>query len=180
VEVRTSQLLHNGPGSDVDLLVTFPHQADIMTLISLDEELSDQLTAAVDVVPARGTGPVLQRAARPDLEPRRSTASLDNLGPVVGRTPPGHQGQGMTHPPTEWTEPCCATQVSGSRDRHREARRGVQGHPRPKRRLDRRTTGCDTPSRTTRHGQRRREPVRPHHTHFPTWCVASAFRHRSG
>lgn len=52
----------DGPDSDVDLLVTFPPDADIVTLLSLEEDLSDLLTVRVDVVSARGSGPVLTRA----------------------------------------------------------------------------------------------------------------------
>lgn len=50
------------PGSDIDLLVTFPPQADIITLLTLEEVLSDLLTVEVDVVSARSNGPVLDRA----------------------------------------------------------------------------------------------------------------------
>ena len=50
------------PGSDIDLLVTFPPQADIITLLTLEEELSDLLTVDVDVVSAGSSGPVLDRA----------------------------------------------------------------------------------------------------------------------
>jgi len=49
-------------GSDIDLLVTFPPQADIVTLLTLEDQLSDLLTVAVDVVSAGSTGPMLQRA----------------------------------------------------------------------------------------------------------------------
>lgn len=52
----------DGPTSDVDLLVTFPPDADIVTLLALEEELSDLLTVPVDVVSARSSGPVLARA----------------------------------------------------------------------------------------------------------------------
>lgn len=36
--------------SDIDLLVRFPPEADILTLLALEEELSDLLTVPVDVV----------------------------------------------------------------------------------------------------------------------------------
>lgn len=52
----------DGPTSDVDLLVTFPPDADIVTLLALEEDLSDLLTVPVDVVSARSSGPVLARA----------------------------------------------------------------------------------------------------------------------
>lgn len=50
------------PGSDLDLLVTFPPEADIITLLTLQEELSDALTVPVDLVSAGSSGPVLDRA----------------------------------------------------------------------------------------------------------------------
>ena len=50
------------PGSDVDLLVRFPPDADIVTLLALEDELSDLLTVPVDVVSAGSSGPVLARA----------------------------------------------------------------------------------------------------------------------
>lgn len=50
------------PGSDLDLLVTFPPEADIITLLTLQEELSNALTIPVDLVSAGSSGPVLERA----------------------------------------------------------------------------------------------------------------------
>lgn len=50
------------PGSDVDLLVTFPPGADIVTLLTLEEELSTLLTVPVDIVSARSSGPGLEQA----------------------------------------------------------------------------------------------------------------------
>lgn len=50
------------PGSDLDLLVTFPPEADIITLLTLQEELSNALTIPVDLVSAGSSGPVLDRA----------------------------------------------------------------------------------------------------------------------
>lgn len=50
------------PGSDIDLLVTFPPEADIVTLLTLEEELSALLTVPVDVVSAGSSGRVLERA----------------------------------------------------------------------------------------------------------------------
>lgn len=50
------------PESDVDLLVTFPPHADIVTVLTLEEELSDLLTVPVNVVSAGSSGPVLTRA----------------------------------------------------------------------------------------------------------------------
>jgi len=49
------------PGSDLDLLVTFPPDADIVTLLALEEELSNVLTVPVDLVSAGSSGPVLDR-----------------------------------------------------------------------------------------------------------------------
>lgn len=54
--------------SDLDLLVTFGPGADIVTLLTLQEELSALLTVPVDVVSAGSTGPVVERTraeARP-------------------------------------------------------------------------------------------------------------------
>jgi predicted nucleotidyltransferase len=50
------------PDSDVDLLVTFPPGADIVTLLTLEEQLSTLLTVPVAVVSAGSTGPVAERA----------------------------------------------------------------------------------------------------------------------
>lgn len=50
------------PDSDLDLLVSFPADADIVTLLTLEEELSDLLTVPVDVVSMGSSGPVLTRA----------------------------------------------------------------------------------------------------------------------
>jgi predicted nucleotidyltransferase/DNA-binding XRE family transcriptional regulator len=50
------------PDSDIDLLVTFPPGSDIVTLLTLQEDLSNLLTVPVDVVSAGSTGPVLERA----------------------------------------------------------------------------------------------------------------------
>lgn len=50
------------PGSDVDLLVTFPPGSDIVDLLDLEARLSEILTVEVDVIPDGGRGPVLDRA----------------------------------------------------------------------------------------------------------------------
>lgn len=50
------------PDSDLDLLVTFPPGADIVTLLSLEEELANLLTVPVDVVSAGSSGSLLERA----------------------------------------------------------------------------------------------------------------------
>ena len=50
------------PGSDIDLLVTFPPDADIVTLLTLEEELAGILTVPVDVVSSGSSGRVLDRA----------------------------------------------------------------------------------------------------------------------
>ncbi|RRD29131.1 nucleotidyltransferase family protein [Actinomyces bowdenii] len=47
----------DGPDSDVDLLIHFPADADIIDLLNLQEDLSDLLTAPVDVVSDRSTSP---------------------------------------------------------------------------------------------------------------------------
>lgn len=52
----------DSPGSDIDLLVTFPPEADIVTLLTLEEELADLLTVPVDVVSSGSSGRVLDRA----------------------------------------------------------------------------------------------------------------------
>ena len=52
----------DSPGSDIDLLVTFPPEADIVTLLTLEEELTDLLTVPVDVVLSGSSGRVLDRA----------------------------------------------------------------------------------------------------------------------
>lgn len=64
-DVRVFGSVANGtdrPDSDLDLLVTFPPTADIVTLLSLEEELSDLLTVPVDVVSAGSSGPLLTHA----------------------------------------------------------------------------------------------------------------------
>ncbi len=50
------------PDSDIDLLVTFPPEADIVTLLTLEEELAGLLTVPVDVVSSGSSGRVLDRA----------------------------------------------------------------------------------------------------------------------
>ena len=50
------------PDSDLDLIVTFPPDADIVTLLTLEEELSELLTVPVDVVSAGSSGPIRERA----------------------------------------------------------------------------------------------------------------------
>lgn len=50
------------PDSDIDLRVTFPPGSDIVTLLTLQEDLSNLLTVPVDLVSARSSGPVLERA----------------------------------------------------------------------------------------------------------------------
>lgn len=50
------------PGSDLDLVVTFPPDADIVTLLTLEERLSELLTVPVDVISAGSSGPVGERA----------------------------------------------------------------------------------------------------------------------
>lgn len=62
--VRVFGSVANGsdqPGSDLDLLVTFPPGADIVTLLTLEEQLTTLLTVPVDVISAGSTGPVLER-----------------------------------------------------------------------------------------------------------------------
>ena len=44
------------PGSDVDLVVTFPADADIVTLLTMEEQLSELLTVPVDVISAGSLG----------------------------------------------------------------------------------------------------------------------------
>ncbi|NLE96400.1 MAG: XRE family transcriptional regulator [Propionibacterium sp.] len=52
----------DSPGSDLDLIVTFPAGADIVTLLTLEETLSELLTVPVDVVSAESSGRVMERA----------------------------------------------------------------------------------------------------------------------
>lgn len=49
------------PGSDVDLVVRFPPGADIVTLLTLEVELTDLLTVPVDVVSAGSSSGALDR-----------------------------------------------------------------------------------------------------------------------
>jgi uncharacterized protein len=71
VDVRVFGSVATGadqPDSDIDLLVTFEPGSDIVTLLGLQEELSNLLTVPVDVVSAGSTGSVVERAlaeARP-------------------------------------------------------------------------------------------------------------------
>lgn len=50
------------PSSDLDLIVEFTEEHDIVDLLALEAELSELLTVSVDIVDARGTGHVLDRA----------------------------------------------------------------------------------------------------------------------
>lgn len=43
-------------GSDLDLIVEFPAEADIVTLLTLEEDLRALLTVPVDVISARSSG----------------------------------------------------------------------------------------------------------------------------
>ena len=58
-EVRVFGSIERGddrPGSDVDLVVTFPADADIVTLLTLEEQLSELLTVPVNVISAGSSG----------------------------------------------------------------------------------------------------------------------------
>ncbi|MFT4215722.1 MAG: hypothetical protein QM619_00830 [Micropruina sp.] len=46
----------------MDLIVTFPPDADIVTLLMLEEQLSGLLTVPVHVVSSGSSGPLLDRA----------------------------------------------------------------------------------------------------------------------
>lgn len=64
-DVRVFGSVANGTDladSDLDLLITFPAGADIVTLLTLEEDLSNLLTVPVDVISAGSSGPVLERA----------------------------------------------------------------------------------------------------------------------
>lgn len=50
------------PDSDLDLMVTFPPDADIVTRLTLEDELSELMTVPVDVVSAGSSGPVREGA----------------------------------------------------------------------------------------------------------------------
>lgn len=52
----------DGPESDLDLLVTFDEDAGITDLLAMEEELAEWLTVPVDVVSARSSGRVIDRA----------------------------------------------------------------------------------------------------------------------
>lgn len=52
----------DSPSSDLDLLVTFPPDADIVTLLTLEEQLSDLLTVPVEIISAGSSGSMLDRA----------------------------------------------------------------------------------------------------------------------
>ena len=52
----------DGPDSDVDLLVTFPRDSDIVTLLALEEDLATLLTVPVDIVSAGSSSPALAKA----------------------------------------------------------------------------------------------------------------------
>lgn len=52
----------DNPDSDLDLLVTFPPDADIVTLLTLEERLAELLTVPVDIISTGSSGPVLDTA----------------------------------------------------------------------------------------------------------------------
>ncbi len=52
----------DGPGSDLDLLVQFGPDRDILDLLALEEELSQMLTIPVDVVSTGSDGRVIESA----------------------------------------------------------------------------------------------------------------------
>ena len=55
--------------SDIDLLVRFPPEADILTLLALEEELSDLLTVPVDVVSVGSGSQALMSSALDEVVP---------------------------------------------------------------------------------------------------------------
>ncbi len=50
------------PDSDLDLIVDFPPDADIVTLLTLEERLSEILTVPVDIISAHSSSPTLAAA----------------------------------------------------------------------------------------------------------------------
>ena len=54
----------DGPGSDVDLLVEFDEGADIVDLLTMEEELAELLTIPVDVISAGSSSKVTYEARR--------------------------------------------------------------------------------------------------------------------
>jgi predicted nucleotidyltransferase len=58
-----------GPDSDVDLLVEFEETPSLLTLIALEQELSDLLGVAVDLVPRGALRPAFRAGALADQVP---------------------------------------------------------------------------------------------------------------
>ena len=54
----------DGPGSDVDLLVEFDEGADIVDLLTMEEELAELLTIPVDVISAGSSSKLTDEARR--------------------------------------------------------------------------------------------------------------------
>jgi len=54
----------DGPGSDVDLLVEFDEDADIVDLLTMEEELAELLTIPVDVISAGSSSKLTDEARR--------------------------------------------------------------------------------------------------------------------
>lgn len=54
----------DGPQSDIDLMVAFTDDHDIVDLLALEEDLAEILTFAVDVIDERADGRVAERARR--------------------------------------------------------------------------------------------------------------------
>ncbi|WP_273654079.1 XRE family transcriptional regulator [Cellulomonas fimi] len=52
------------PGSDLDLMISFPQGTDLIDVIDLVDELEQITGVHVDVISGRGTGPVMDRARR--------------------------------------------------------------------------------------------------------------------
>lgn len=64
VDVRVFGSVASGtdtPGSDVDLLMTFPDDADIVTLLTLEDRISELLTVPVDIVSAGSDSSLVRR-----------------------------------------------------------------------------------------------------------------------
>lgn len=55
----------DGPESDLDLLVEFPSGTDIVTLLTLEERLSEVLTVPVDIISAHSSARVSDLTAVP-------------------------------------------------------------------------------------------------------------------
>ena len=103
-------------GWDLDLIVEFPPEADIVTLLTLEDDLRALLTVPVDVISARSSGnpreSTLEESVPCDrIELRGGWATSHDSG---RKLPTSSTKADPLTSPTRWNEPYDATRASVS------------------------------------------------------------------